>query len=213
VRPDAWGAVLFDLDGTLVDSEPASRAAFQTYFTSRGWDVAPEVIREFAGRRGDDVFAQLPGPWTGEPPESLLRDVIGHFDHEANPPAVVPGAAELVRDLHDRRVPIALVTSSRRWWAERMLGDLLGVLDCFTALITAEDTSAGKPDPAPYRTGVAALNVDPVTAVVLEDTVAGIQAALGAGVGHVIGVSTSSAPDVLLDAGAHRVVADLTELT
>lgn len=213
MRPDTWGAALFDLDGTLVDSEPASQAAYRAYFAARGWDVAPDVVHKFAGRRATDVFAQLPGPWSGEEPLTLLNGVIGHFDHEANPPVPVPGAAALVRALHGLGVPIALVTSSRRWWAERMLDEVLDVRACFTALVTAEDTPTGKPDPAPYRAAAVALDVDPATAVVLEDTVAGIYAALGAGIGHVIGVSTSVDPDVLLDAGAHRVVPNLAELT
>ncbi|PSL02393.1 sugar-phosphatase [Haloactinopolyspora alba] len=207
-----WSAALFDLDGTLVDSEQASQAAYGAYFASRGWDVAPEVRRQFSGRRGSDVFATLPGPWSGEDPAMLAASVVMHLDHDTHPPRPIPGAAEWVRLLHGIGVPIALVTSADRAWAEYALGDLLGVRDCFTALVTSDDTAVGKPDPAPYEAGAAALGTDPGTAVAVEDTVAGIRSALAAGVGHVIGVTSGSDRPTLLDGGAHRVVATLAEL-
>ncbi|WP_454086336.1 HAD hydrolase-like protein [Georgenia sp. Marseille-Q6866] len=62
-RPGA--AVLLDLDGTLVDSEPMQRAAFAAYFASRGWEVSEAVVRQFMGRRGRESFAAIAGPWAG----------------------------------------------------------------------------------------------------------------------------------------------------
>ncbi|WP_158564079.1 HAD family hydrolase [Jiangella anatolica] len=205
-------AALLDLDGTLVDSEPANQAAYRAYFTARGWDAGPEVLRAFAGRRGEEVFAQLPGPWTGEDTDALVEGVLSHLDHEAHPLRPVPGAAELVRRLHAAGVAIALVTSAGRWWAERAIGDVLGIRDLFAELVTAETTSAGKPDPSPYLAGAAALGVPPADAVALEDTVPGVRSALSAGVGLVIGIATGTSPQVLLDGGAHRVVAGPAEL-
>lgn len=205
-------AALLDLDGTLIDSEPANQAAYRSYFAARGWDVGPDVLRAFAGRRGAEVFAQLAGPWTGEDADSLVDDVVARLDHRAHPPRPVPGAAELIRRLHLAGVPVALVTSAGRAWAERAVGDVLGVRDLFAAFVTAETTSAGKPDPAPYLAGAAALGVDPADAVALEDTVAGVHSALSAGVGLVIGVATGTPADLLLDGGAARVVSGPAEL-
>ncbi|SDU40295.1 HAD family hydrolase [Jiangella alkaliphila] len=205
-------AALLDLDGTLVDSEPANQAAYRAYFAARGWDLGPEVLREFAGRRGSEVFAQLPGPWSGEDAVALVEGVISHLDHDAHPLRPLPGAAELVRRLHAAGIAVALVTSAGRAWAEHAVGDVLGVGDLFAALITAEVTTTGKPDPAPFLAGAAALGVAPADAVALEDTVPGLHSALAAGVGLVIGVATGTSAGALLDGGAHRVVAGPAEL-
>nr|WP_281386535.1 HAD family phosphatase [Jiangella mangrovi] len=203
---------MVDLDGTLVDSEPANQAAYRSYFTERGWEVGPDVYREFAGRRGADVFAQLAGPWTGEDAAMLVEGVLSHVDHDAHPLRPMTGAAELIRRLHEAGVAIALVTSAKLAWAEYAVGEVLGVRDLFTELITWERTDAGKPDPAPYLLGAEALGVPPADAVALEDTVPGLRSALGAGVGLVIGLSTGTDAPTLLAGGAHRVVAGPADL-
>ena len=67
--------VLLDLDGTLVDSEPIHRAGFEAWFASRGWPYDASVAGLFTGRRADDVFRTVDGPWRGEDPDALLDDV------------------------------------------------------------------------------------------------------------------------------------------
>lgn len=207
-----WGAALFDLDGTLVDSEPANRAAYLAYFAARGWDVEPEFYQHFRGRRGRDVFSQLSGPWSGEDPATLMAGVNSYLDHTSNPPLPVPGAVELIHSLHTRDIPIALVTSTTRRWAEFALTEVLDVRPYFTALITREDTESGKPDPAPFSAAAAAVNVAPIRAVAFEDAIAGIRSALAAGIGHVVGVAAGIEAEGLRSVGAHRVVAALAEL-
>jgi sugar-phosphatase len=205
-------AVLLDLDGTLIDSEPMHGAAYQAFFDARGWDVSAETRRHFMGRRGGDVFASLPGPWRGEDPDDLVAEVLSHLDHEANPPAALPGAVEFVRSTHARGIPIGLVTSANRAWAEFAIGDVLGLRPYFSALITWEDVVIGKPDPEPYAAGAAALHVDPTHTVAVEDTVPGVQSALAAGIGRVVAVTTTTEAQVLHDTGAHRVVDSLADL-
>ncbi|WP_158603036.1 HAD family hydrolase [Jiangella rhizosphaerae] len=205
-------AALLDLDGTLVDSEPANQAAYRSYFMARGWDLDPEVLREFAGRRGAEVFAQLPGPWAGEDTTTLVEGVLAHLDHDAHPLRPIPGAAELIRRLDAAGILVALVTSAGRAWADHAVGDVLGVREHFAALVTAEATPTGKPDPAPYLAGADALGVAPSDAVALEDTVPGLRSALDARVGLVIGISTGASRQTLLDGGAHRVVAGPAQL-
>ncbi|WP_193312900.1 HAD family hydrolase [Georgenia subflava] len=204
-------ALLLDLDGTLVDSEPTHRAAFQTYFARRGWDVTDQMLHAFAGRRGAEVFASVEGPWTGEDPMTLAHEVIACLDVGRYPAAPVPGAAESVAGWRGAGVPVAVVTSATEAWATAAL-ELLGVADLGVALVTAELVEVGKPDPAPYRLGAEVLGVDAAACVAAEDTPAGLAAARGAGVGLVLGVSTSHDDETLRRAGAHAVVPDLTEL-
>ncbi|MCK6210597.1 HAD family phosphatase [Georgenia sp. EYE_87] len=203
--------LLLDLDGTLVDSEPTHRAAFATYFARRGWDVPADMLHLFAGRRGAEVFAAVEGPWTGEDPMTLAHEVIACLDVVAHPPAPVPGAAETISGWHAAGVPLAVVTSATNAWATAAL-ELLGVADLGVALVTAELVDVGKPDPAPYRLGAEVLGVATAACVAAEDTPAGLSAALGAGVGLVLGVTTSHDAHVLRAAGAHDAVADLTAL-
>ncbi|WP_170297295.1 HAD family hydrolase [Georgenia thermotolerans] len=204
-------ALLLDLDGTLVDSEPTHRAAYRRYFARRGWRVDEAAVRAFAGRRGAEAFAELDGPWAGEDPHELTAAVIACLDLAADPPAPVPGAAAAIAGWRAAGVPVAVVTSAARAWAATVL-DRLGVADLGVALATAEDTAAGKPDPAPYRHGAALVGAEPAACVAAEDTPAGLASALGAGVGLVLGVTTSHPAAELEAAGAHHAVADLTAL-
>lgn len=204
--------VLLDLDGTLIDSEPMHQAAFRSFFSARGWDVPESTHRHFMGRRGSDVFATLSGPWEGEDPDSLVAEVLSHLDHETEPPVEMPGAGELIRSLHARGVKIALVTSANRAWAEYAVGELLGARHCFDALVTWEDYTVGKPDPAPYRAGLTALGVSGEKAVAIEDTTVGVESARAAGVARVVGLTSSAPADALRAHGATRVVDSLRDL-
>ena len=206
-------AVLLDLDGTLLDSEPVHRAAYESFFAARGWAVDPGTYAHFVGRRGSDVFATLPGPWAGHDPDALVAEVLGHLAESPATPVPVPGAADLVRSYHSRGVPITLVTSATRAWAEYAVEELLGVRDCFTALITWEDVAHGKPHPAPYRAACHALHVKPADALAVEDSVAGVTAAVAAGVGRVVAVTTTTDSRLLREAGAHQVIGSLAELS
>ena len=206
-------AVLLDLDGTLLDSEPVHRAAYESFFAARGWAVDPGTYAHFVGRRGSDVFATLPGPWAGHDPDALVAEVLGHLAESTGTPVPVPGAADLVRSYHSRGVSIALVTSATRVWAEYAVEEVLGVRECFTALITWEDVAHGKPHPAPFRAACQALHVKPIDALAVEDSVAGVTAAVAAGVGRVVAVTTTTDASALRDAGAHLLIDSLEELS
>lgn len=201
--------LLLDLDGTLVDSEPVHRAAFAAYFAGRGWRVDDTVVRQFAGRRGAEAFAAIDGPWAGEDPEALTEGVVEALRAVGGSgarPVPVPGAAELLAACRAHRFPVVVVTSARRDWTDAILRALGadGV-----AAVTAEDCDRGKPDPEPYVRGARALGLDPANLLAAEDTPAGIASALAAGVGTVVGMTTSLDGPSLLRAGAHAHTPDL----
>ena len=79
-------------------------------------------------------------------------------------------------------------------------------------MVTSEDCACGKPDPEPYRRGADLLGLRPADLVAAEDAPAGICSARGAGIGHVVGITTSHPAQVLLDAGAHSSAPDLVGL-
>ncbi|NMM18076.1 MAG: HAD-IA family hydrolase [Cellulomonas sp.] len=209
-RLDRPGAgLLIDLDGTLVRSEAAHQGAFRQYFASRGWEVDDDVIRGFSGRRAHEVFASVVGPWGDEDPVALTRSIIEVLREMDVRPDPVAGAARLLAACVTTGLPVCVVTSAGREWTAAVLRSL-GVVDGDAGLVTAEDCAHGKPDPEPFRRGVELLGLPPSGLVALEDTPAGIVSARTAGVGHVVGVTTSHPADVLVTAGAGQTVADLT---
>ena len=208
-RPGA--GLLLDLDGTLVDSEPVHREAFRTYFAERDWDVPDDVVRQFAGRRAHEVFPTLDGPWRGEDPHALTAGVIAATSRTTVAPVAVPGAGDLLRACERVALPVAVVTSAHREWVAEVV-HLLGVDPDAVAMVTAEDCEHGKPDPEPYRRGAERLGLDPAALVAAEDTPAGIASARGAGIGRVVGVTTSAEAAALRAAGAHETAPDLRAL-
>ena len=205
-RPSAF---LLDLDGTLVDSEPLHRASYEAWFAHRGWELPDLAI--FTGRRAEDVFATEPGPWEGLDPSAVLAEVLQHVPDEAARP--VPGARELIEAARAAGVPLAIVTSAWPAWVERSLVESLSLtLDHVDVVVTAQDVVDGKPHPAGFALALERLAAAPADALAVEDSPAGVRAALGAGVRRVHGVRTTHASDVLHDAGAVEVHDDLRPL-
>lgn len=208
-RPGA--GLLLDLDGTLLDSEAVHRGAYHQYFAGRGWHVDDQVLEAFSGRRAAEVFAALRGPWDGEDPLVLTEGVLAALRSSTMRPVPVAGAARLLAACRLTGLPFAIVTSARRAWVSATL-DLLGVGQEAAMMVTAEDCMTGKPDPEPFRRGAHLLGLHPGDLVAAEDAPAGIASACGAGIGQVIGMTTTQPADVLLAAGAHTTAPDLVAL-
>jgi sugar-phosphatase len=202
-------ALLLDLDGTLVDSEPLHRRGYESFFAHKGWERPDLAV--FTGRRAVDVFATEPGPWAGLDPEAVLAEVLEHVPDEAAP--AVPGARELIVAARSGGTPVAIVTSAGPDWVQRSLVESLGLEpDGVDLVVTARDVEDGKPHPAGFALACRRLEADPASALAAEDSPAGVRAALGAGVRRVHGIGTSHPREVLLEAGAVEVHDDLRPL-
>ena len=202
-------ALLLDLDGTLVDSEPIHRAAYRAFFAERGWDVGDLAL--FTGRRAADVFDSVPGPWSGGDPVGLAAAVVSFIPTGAVP-APIAGARSLVEAAASAGVQVAVVTSAGPEWAERSLADALGVRRHVNVIVTGDDVVDGKPAPAGFALACERLGVTAADCIAVEDSPAGAAAALAAGVVNVYGVSTTHSPQALIEAGATEVYADLVDL-
>jgi len=205
------GGLLLDLDGTLLDSEPVHQAAFRAYFATRGWDVADDVVRQFAGRRAQEVFPTLDGPWAGEDPELLTSAVLAALARSTLRPEPVPGAVRLLAACARSGLPVAVVTSATRGWVAAAWS-LLGQGGPAVLSVTAEDCVRGKPDPEPFRRGSRLLGLRPQDLIAVEDSPAGIASGRAAGVGHLVGVTTTQDAAMLVTAGAHETGPDLLDL-
>ncbi len=204
-----FAAAVFDLDGTLIDSEARSREAWLHVFETRGLPADEELIRSFIGRRGVDMHGLLLARLPQHDPAELMAATHAHFHGPDQPPLQpLPGAVRLVRSIAAAAVPLGLVTSAGRRYAEESLADL-GVRELFTVVVSAEDVTAGKPDPQGYRAACGALGVAPAACVVFEDAPAGVAAAKAAGA-YCVAVTTSHAAADLT--AADRVVPDLASV-
>ena len=205
-------ALLLDLDGTLVLSEPVHRLTWRHFFDVWGAEVDDHQYEQsFMGRRASDVLAAVPGPWTGRDLGQIQAEMMAHAQTLGHAVETVPGAAELIRRATDAGVPVAVVTSAGPPWAEEVLGPVLDVRDRVAALVTAADVITGKPSPEGYLLGCARLGLEPADCAGVEDSASGIRALLDAGVTRVVGITTTSSAADLRAAGAHRTVADLAD--
>ena len=207
-EPMQPAAVLWDMDGTLVDTEPywiacehELVAEFDGTWTSAdahsivGYDLldAAVELRDRGGVRLD-------------PPaivERLLDGVIARAAHEL---PWRPGAARLLADCADAGIPCALVTMSWRRLADAVIA--ASPAGSFIASITGDEVSNGKPDPEPYLAAAAALGVDAARCVAIEDSPTGVASALAAG------CATLGVPHVvpLAPAPGLTIVASLADL-
>ncbi|TLS41769.1 HAD family hydrolase [Streptomyces montanus] len=192
--------LLFDNDGVLVDSDPGVEQAWSQWARDRGLP-AEEVTAMVHGRRSADTVALL----VADPPEraAALAEIDRLEIEAAALTTALPGALDLLTSLPEESW--AVVTSGVTALARARLA--AAGLPLPPVLIAADDVSHGKPAPDGYRAAAEKLGIDPATAVVFEDSVAGATAGAVAGA-YVIGVGRRG-----LATDAPVVVTDLRGLT
>jgi sugar-phosphatase len=194
-----FDAVLFDIDGTLVDSTPVVTRIWTSFAAEHGLDI-DHIMSISHGRRTEDTLAELL-------PTADVPDALAKMDHmeltDLGGIIALPAVADILHRLPDHRW--AAVTSGAREVMTNRLG--AAGLPVPSVLISAEDVTAGKPDPQGYLAAAADLEVDPVNCLVIEDAPAGIAAGKASGA-TVLGVATSHEAAELTD--ADEVVPDLT---
>jgi HAD superfamily hydrolase (TIGR01509 family) len=186
--PDRPSAVLFDMDGTLVETEESWGEALAALARRHGGEISPAaraatvgtsmpvalgILYADLGLPADEARAAADTAWVLDLMVELLAADL----------AWQPGARELLVEVRGAGLPTALVTTTPRRLADpliaRMAADLGAVP--FDVTVCGDEVPALKPDPAPYRQAMAALGVDPAGSVVIEDSVSGVAAGLAAG--------------------------------
>ena len=186
-------AVVFDMDGLLVDSEAVFRDAMMHVARERGHDLPLEVFLRMVGLPGPSSRAVALAHFGDDFPidefnEAAWRHARAHHDEIGV--ALKAGVTELLDHLDDAGLPRAVATSSSHMAVEHQLGRN-GLIERFQAIVAAGDYARGKPNPDPFLKAAERLGVDPAYCMALEDSHNGVRAA------HAAGMMTIMVPDLL----------------
>ncbi|MDY0340256.1 MAG: HAD-IA family hydrolase [Coriobacteriia bacterium] len=204
--PAAIDAILFDLDGTVIDTIPHILASFR-HATA---DVLGESLPddELMHHVGIPLETQMRYFTTDEDTVDRLLASYREFNHRSHDEAIrlYPNTMSTLQVIHGADVPMGIVTSKGRIMAERAI-TLFGLGQYFGAIITADDTPTHKPDPLPVVMGAEALGILPSRCVYVGDSPMDIEAGNGAGaytIAATWGVASSErleavSPDAVID--------------
>lgn len=209
-RARRFEAVIFDLDGVLVDSEPLHYRVMNDILLEHGvtvsWeDYLPTIGTTFGWA---DLWQKYGLP---RPPAEYSQRYWGEIELRiaAGELAALPGVYEAIAWAQREGLRLGLASSSRRGYVLAVL-QALGLAGAFSAVVCREDVPSGKPDPAPFLEAARQLGVEPRACLVIEDSPAGIAAAKAAGM-YVIAVRTAYSVEAEL-AKADMCLDALTEL-
>jgi beta-phosphoglucomutase len=205
-------ALIFDMDGVIIDSHPAHRKAWRLFLRTIGKEVSEQELAFILdGHKRNDILRHF----LGELPDVELAhygEVKDEFFRRASLEVKpVRGLLKFLLQLRFEGILLGLATSAS---ASRTFStlDRMNIRHYFSAIVTAADVSQGKPHPAVYRLACARLKISPENSLVFEDAVSGIQAAKQAGL-RCAGVACSPRAEELLAAGAEFVVQDFAGLS
>jgi beta-phosphoglucomutase len=184
------GAVLWDMDGTLVDSEEFHWLSWRETMAAEGIPITRDQFAVTFGQRNDSILPHWLGAdatpdrirRVGDAKEAMYRKLVRDSGL-----APLLGAADWVRRLSQEKWRQAVASSAPRANLDVVL-KVIGLAKCFQAIVSAEDVTAGKPDPQVFLIAAARLKIPPAQCIVVEDAAAGIEAARRAGM-RSIGVS------------------------
>lgn len=204
-------AVLFDIDGTLCDSDPIHYYAFREMLQEIGFNGGNPITEEFfiatvAGKHNDDIALDL-FPGDRERGLKFVEDKEAMFRRLAAEQLKPLNGLDKVRKwIEDHGLKRAAVTNAPRPNAELILSKL-GLSDFFHAVIIGDECEHAKPHPEPYLKGLEALKASKDHTFIFEDSVSGIKAGVAAGM-PVIGISTRNPEDLLMGAKPAFLIKD-----
>jgi len=208
-------AVIFDVDGVLVDSYRAHLRSWQELAAGQGCGLTEEQFMESFGQTSRDIIRRF---W---PPDGLTEDRIRALDEQkealyrrivSESFPVMEGAVELLEDLHRVGVLLAVGSSGPPENIDLVL-ETLGRRSLIGAVVTGMDVTRGKPDPQVFLLAAGRLGAPPEQCVVVEDAPAGIRAAGAAGMAGVALLSTGRSEEDFRDVAPALVIRSLSELT
>ena len=203
-------AVIFDWDGVVVDSSAHHERSWEVLAARRGLALPPDHFKKGFGKKNAVIIPEL--GWAQDPDEvdklgrekeEIYRDLVRR--HGIAP---LPGVRELLAALQAEGIRAAVGSSTEMANLDALL-DMMELRQFFSAIVSADDVTLGKPDPAVFLLAARRLAADPGECVVIEDALVGIEAARRAGM-QVLAVATTNPLEAL--GAASRAVASLSEI-
>lgn len=198
-------ALLFDLDGTLADTDSLHLLALQQLLAAEGRDFTREEFKAHAtGRANADMCRYLFPDRTVAEHEAFADRKEVLFRELSPTMEPLAGLTRLLDHAEQQGIGVAVVTNAPRANAVHMLKALC-LEHRLTTVVVADELERAKPDPLPYLTGLQTLGASAPSSLAFEDSVPGVTAAVAAGL-YTIGLATSQTPQALLQAGASLVI-------
>jgi HAD superfamily hydrolase (TIGR01509 family) len=205
-----YRALLFDLDGTLAETDSLHLPTWVDVLEPYGVEVNEEFYKQtISGRSTGEVVRALLPDLTDEEGKSIGDAKEASFRERAAELEPLPGLVEFVEGGRKRGIRIGLVTNAPEENVEAILL-ALELRDFFDTVVLADEVEAVKPDPAPYKAALRKTGVTAEEALAFEDSVSGIASSVAAGV-PTVGITSSQDPQRLLDAGAFMTAEDFTD--
>lgn len=204
-------ALLFDLDGTLADTDPIHFRTWKDILQNHGLHIDRSFYEQhFSGRLNAAIVRDLLPDLSPEEGQQLSWHKEAEFRRRAaGELKPMAGLLDVLAWATERHLKQAVVTNAPAENAEFML-EVLGLRNQFDTVVLAEELERGKPDPLPYQVALAQLGVSSANAIAFEDSPSGIRSAVAAGI-FTVGITSTQPPDVLYQAGATLVVANFAE--
>ena len=201
LRLAPFQAVIFDMDGTLLDTESVFKTIVFEVCTELGFEMTDAVHMSMVGGSHERTSQLLIEAYGVTFPYTLFdeRCRVIMRERSLSGVPVKPGAREFIGELRERGIPAAVATSSRNPHATHHLG-AAGLLDLFETVVTRDDVVNPKPHPEPYLTAARRLGIDPLQCLALEDSHSGVRAA------HAAGMQTVMVPDLVSPDDAIRAL-------
>lgn len=204
-----FNAIIFDLDGVIIDSNPAIIEFWNSWAIREGFTLSDQMIREWVfGRRVTATIEGLFSHVSDERKKEIEQD--GYLFDKSMQPEGIAGINQFIQGLTKIPITIGVATSSHHQRMLQML-ERVGVADHFVHFVTAHDVSKGKPDPEPYLKMAEKINMLPSQCLVFEDANSGIQSAVAAGM-QAIGIGNEITKEELLFHGALEVIENFTDI-
>ena len=203
-------AFLFDLDGTLADTDSIHFAVWQDILLRFDLEIDRAFYRQrISGRTNSKIIKDILPQLTLEDAWKLATEKEETYRRRVNCLLPTPGLDRLIKLTDEASIKRAVVTNAPEDNAIYML-KILRLTDIFPVVIMAKDAPPGKPDPAPYQMALDRLGVKKNKAIAFEDSAAGIRSAVGAGI-YTVGITSSHLAEDLLDAGANMTIEDFND--
>ncbi len=204
-------AILFDLDGTIVNTDPIHYIAWQEMLRNYGIEIDEKFYKaRISGRLNPEIVKDILPQLSPVSSAKFADDKEALFRQKAENLQPLNGFSELLAWTKTMNLKRALVTNAPKANAEFVL-EVLGIKTAFDTVVLAEDCIAGKPNPEPYKVTLNNLGIQAENTIALEDSPSGIRAAVGAGI-RTVGVASTHDLEVLHEVGAFMVVPDFTDL-